>query len=136
MIIIENGHLVAMKCRSGLCLLWQFSTDGFSRKPLSSQKLCIPLMLSDGIATWYFQWNSHVELRKTKTWSHLWLSNMWRAFKIHVQICKCNACNVSGSISDIYLLNHGRMHKMQFFLLYYQQHHLGGCFILVWLIIG
>ena len=38
---------------------------------------------------------------------------MRRAFKILAQICKCN---VSGSISDIYLLNHGQMHKMQFFI--------------------
>ena len=38
---------------------------------------------------------------------------MRRAFKILAQICKCN---VSGSISGIYLLNHGQMHKMQFFI--------------------
>ena len=69
-IIIEDAHLDAMKFRAGLCLLWQVSVDGFSWKPLSSQKLCIPLILltksshysNSKISVWGFAANSVLRL--------------------------------------------------------------------------
>ena len=69
-IIIEDVHLDAMKFRAGLCLLWQVSVDGFSWKPLSSQKLRIPLILltksshysNSKISVWGFAANSVLRL--------------------------------------------------------------------------